>query len=230
MPDFKLGQKPVGLAARLTANQAKGDALATNDVNIDFTKLDPSKMTDRIGIVFDDSGSMSGRITEAHQGVEEFLRNCKPAVTAVTIYPMCSEAMPLTADLIKLANQVKTIQATGGTPLLRTLDKMIQRESLTRAIVFSDGQPDDPNYYTVAQSCKDKKIPVDTVFIGGGSDFYTNRAIQFMQNLAKATDGIFMHFDPAKMNFRTAFKYLSPGYYGMLSDKSVVSDIESGRR
>lgn len=231
MADFKLGQKPVGLAARRAQVLNKSDALINTTPIIDFKSIDPLSCPDRIGIVFDDSGSMAGQtIQDAYAGVEEFLRNCKPVQTAVAIYPMCSTAMPLTADLIMLASKIKSIGGYGGTPLLRTLDALITKEKITRAVVFSDGQPDNPNYDLTASRCREFKIPVDTIYIGDSSSFGTEKAIQFMKNLADATGGVFMHFDPAKMNFRTAFKYLSPAYYAMLSDKAVITDIESGKR
>lgn len=238
---FKVGPKPVGLAARKAA--AKSDALATTEPTMDFKKMNPQEMPDRIGIVFDDSGSMSGyasgsfgwndtngestKIKDAHAGVEEFLRSCKPGKTAVAIYPMNARPMALSCDLIALAMQIKAIEPDGGTPLLPTLDKMLDENKLTRAIAFSDGMADDTQLELIVAKCLNLKVPVDTVYIGNAN---STAPIEFMKRLAEMTGGVFLLFDPAKMNFRTAFKYLSPGYYGLLADKSFVTDLQEGKK
>lgn len=234
---LKIGPKPVGLAARKMAAQKEG--LLVIDPTLEFKKLNPLDMPDRIGIVFDDSGSMGGytnyvspentvnlKIVDAHAGVEEFLRSCSPGKTAVTIYPMNMPPMKISCDLITMAMQIKTIEAIGGTPLIATLHKMLKENNLTRSIVFSDGYPNDARMDYVVGLAKELKVPVDTVYFGGDQP----EPIRFMKELAERTGGIFLHFDPSKMNFRTAFKYLSPGYYGMLADKSFVADIEAGRK
>ncbi len=205
---FKVGA--VGLAAKKAAIAiAKGETPATP----------AEQMKDRIGIVFDDSASMGSYITTAHQGVEEFLRSCRPNETAIAVYPMNSFSYPLTKDLPMLAMRIKSIRATGGTPLVQTLGSMLVAEPLTRAIVFSDGGPDTKDITAIVA----RKIPVDTVFIGNPHD---TEAITFMRVLAERTGGVFLNFDPAKSNFRTAFKYLAPGYRAMLADKSFVSQLE----
>lgn len=220
---LKIGPKPVGLAAKMAA---KNDALAKTGA-FDFKSLNPEEMAERLGIVFDDSGSMSGQaILDAHAGVEEFLRNCKPGQTSVTIYPMNAERIKLSCDLITLSILVHKIEATGGTPLVQKLLQMMRNENIKRAIVFSDGSPNNTYLGEVIPLSKEKKIPVDTVYIGPDLD----TPISFMRGLAEATGGVFLHFDPKKTNFRTAFKYLTPGYYGMLSSSSFRNDLEQGRK
>ena len=100
---------------------------------------------------------------------------------------------------------------------------MLRGNKLTRAIVFSDGSPDSSYTDNVVATCRENKIPVDTVFIGNANDTI---ALNFMKKLAEDTGGIFMHFDPAKSNFRTAFKYLSPGFRAMLADKSFADKLQ----
>lgn len=220
--------KPVGLAAKKLQAEAKGEP------RIDSVEAPPDTATHRIGIVFDDSGSMYGsKISDAHGGVEEFIRNCDPNNTAVAVYPMNEkEGIPklsLTRKLYSVAQGVKQYQPTGGTPLFETLERMLSEEKLTRAIVFSDGSPNggDVNYYKdiAIKSAIEKKIPTDTVYIGDRSD---TTAVTLMQELAERTGGIFLILEPGKANFRTAFKYLSPGYRAMLADKSFVDKIQSG--
>jgi hypothetical protein len=177
-------------------------------------------MEHMIGIVFDDSGSMrSDMIEDAHVGCEEFLRYCEPNKTAVCVYPMNADVLSLSTNLPALAVLINGIRATGGTPLIQKLSKMLRENKLTRAIVFSDGQPQS---YTQAEYdfCVKSKIPVDTVFIGSGY------GSEFMRKLAYDCNGIFLQFERGKSNFRTAFKYLSPGLRYMLAEKSFKDQIQ----
>jgi hypothetical protein len=214
-PPFRVGT--AGLAA-------KRAALAQSEPLTAAPTKPPAEMEHRIGIVFDDSGSMCGEpIKNAHAGVEEFLRSCKPQETAVAIYPMNAAPLRLSVDLPALAMLARGVRDSGGTPLVRTLEQMLQHEKLTRAIVFSDGSPDNRIIDNVVTACKEKEIPVDTVFIGGEHE---NSAIGFMKALAEQTGGIFLHFAPGKANFRTAFRYLTPGNRYMLADKSFADKLQ----
>ena len=205
--------KPTGLAARKAA--AQSEALAAGKT----ITITPQEMEHRIGIVFDDSGSMSSRMSDAHKAVEEFLRSCEKDKTAVAIYPMNESPLALSSNLPALAILVQKIHATGSTPLLQTLKDILRKENLTRAIVFSDGQPDnDRGIETIAEF----KKPVDTVYIGRDNPY----AEDFMRRLAEATGGIYLKFDPNSPNFRNSFKYLSPGLRYMLADKSFVEKLQ----
>lgn len=227
-----VGFKPVGLAARqaaaLTEQAAKREAAGLMPLPKLIT---PAEAIDRIGIVFDDSGSMSTRIENAKAGVEEFLRSCKPGQTAVAVFPMNAPPLSLSTNLPALALLIKNIQVGGCTPLLQTLGKFNLEGAigLNIAIVFSDGSPDygreSSDYGRLVKKHLEAKVPVDTVFIGDGD---SEDAIAFMKALAEDTGGIFLHFDSAKSNFRTEFKYLSPGLRYMLADKSFVEKLEKG--
>lgn len=224
-PSFKV--KAVGLAAKKQALAEKQRAEGK------ITEFDgkPEDATHRIGIIFDDSGSMAGsKIEDAHAGVEEFLRCCDPRNTSVAVYPMnhtYNSIVLLTTKLYSVAQGVKTITAAGGTPMFDTAAKMLGYEKLTRAIMFSDGEPNNEfRKEEVITLAIEKKIPVDTVFIGDAS--YT-RAIELMREIAERTGGVFLIFDPNKANFRTAFKYLAPGYRAMLADKSFVEKLQEGK-
>jgi hypothetical protein len=132
---------------------------------------------------------------------------------------MNADELSLSTNLPALAVLIKSIHATGGTPLIQKLSKMLRANKLTRAIVFSDGCPQsysDADY----NFCVESKIPVDTVFIGSGF------GSEFMQKLASDCNGIFLQFERGKSNFRTAFKYLSPGLRYMLADKSFKDQIQ----
>jgi Mg-chelatase subunit ChlD len=226
---FKIG-KPVGIAARKQAAAlVKGTPTEQDTVN-----LPPAEAKNRIGIVFDDSGSMYGnKITDAHAGVEEFIRNCDPKDTALAVYPMNAASgatqYRLSRRLYEIAQGVKTYSPTGGTPLFETMELLLRSEALTRGIVFSDGEPNyndrDKFKESSISEAIERKIPIDTVFIGSKD---STTAIATMQEIAERTGGVFLIFEPGKANFRTAFKYLSPGFRAMLADKSFVEKVESG--
>jgi Mg-chelatase subunit ChlD len=222
------GVKPVGLAARKAAVAAK------KPEQVISSDLPPATAQHRIGIVFDDSGSMYGhKIKDAHAGTEEFIRNCDPSSTAIAVYPMNADCghiqYSLTRKLYEVAQGVKAYAPTGGTPLFETTELMLKAENLNRAIVFSDGEPNhkdvDSFKETAIATAIEHKIPVDTVFIGNKDNTY---AIALLQEIAERTGGVFLIFDPAKVNFRTAFKYLTPGFRAMLADKSFVAKVEAG--
>jgi hypothetical protein len=213
---FKVGQKLTGLAAKKAAMaEATGIPIPKS----------PHEMEHRIGIVFDDSGSMSReQITDCHEGIEEFLRSCAPNSTAVTIYPMNAPKLDLTTNLPALAILVRSISASGGTPLVETATRMIEENPITRAIVFSDGMPRTTSgniYDALIQA----GVVIDTVYIPA-SNFIEIAAAAFMRKLAADTDGIYLQFERGKSNFRTAFKYLSPGLRYMLADRSFVDKLE----
>lgn len=224
-PVFKM--KAVGLAAKKQAVAATAKAAGTI---VEFEGK-PEEATHRIGIVFDDSGSMSGKkIEDAHAGTEEFIRCCDPRNTAISVYPMNSNyhtAIALTTKLYNVAQGIKTFQATGGTPLFEAAKDMLQNEKITRGIIFSDGEPNSEyKKEEVIGDAIEKKIPIDTVFIGDASREY---AVALMKEIAERTGGVFIILDPSKSNFRTAFKYLSPGYRAMLADKSFVEKLQEGK-
>jgi hypothetical protein len=222
---FKVGIKKVGLAAKIE------QAAKNNPDRIEIT-TPPNEMQNRIGIVFDDSGSMVGTsIKDAHKGCEEFLRSCDPKTTAIACYPMNTKnsnengnlEIKLSVNLMMISTLINKYRALGGTPLYETTKKIMENEPINRAIVFSDGQPNygDVTENDVVTIALEKKIPIDTVYIG-----YSDN--ETLQKLAERTGGIYLHFDSNKSNFRTAFKYLSPGYRAMLADKSFVDKLQKG--
>lgn len=216
---FRLGAQ-VGLAAKKKAAQEQ-KALTSNPTE---PVLPPAKMPDRIGIVMDDSGSMAGQpMTDAHTGIVEFLKNCKPTSTAVAVYPMNATPMILCTTLPALATLVQAIRASGSTPALETLIKMLKQEQLTRAIVFSDGAFWNQRMNEAVNLAKEQKVPVDTVFIGPSDE---TKAIELMTELAERTGGLFLHFIPGKSSFAQSFKYLTPGFRAMLADKSFADKIQ----
>lgn len=213
---FKPGQRLTGLAAkRAAAEEATGQPKVTP----------PEEMKYRIGIVFDDSGSMGDEQNkDAIEGVEEFLRSCPANETAIAIQPLNKEGLRLNSNLPAVAIYVKGIRSTGGTPMIRQTNEMLAANRLTRVIVFSDGAPTDNVNENLYKKLTSYEIPIDTVYIP--NSYIDEHCEFFMKKLAEDTRGIYLRFQRGKSNFRTAFKYLSPGLRYMLADKSFVAKLE----
>lgn len=217
----------------------------------------PAECSERIRIVFDDSSSMGGRVDDAKKGVVEFLRNCIPNQTAVAVHFMNTKAWntALRSDLPMLGVDIQEAQlAMAGTPMFNTMLKAMKESPLlTRMVVFTDGSPTDvltaeesnelqPFWGSSADTWiksadvlidlakrfgGEKCIPVDTVFFGV-EEPYTLRQRELLRYLADKTGGFFMVFDPAKVNFRTAFKYLAPVNRLQLTSGSFRAALERG--
>jgi hypothetical protein len=146
--------------------------------------------------------------------------------------------------------------SSGGTPFFNACKKALEaRPTLTRLIVFTDGAPTDKleaeadedfsiaGYYsfdhsqgwtssakviiTIAKHVGGEKcIPIDTVYFGGGNE----RNMSLLRYLSDNTGGFFLHFDPAKVNFKTAFKYLAPVNRLRLTSGSFRASLERGEQ
>lgn len=217
----------------------------------------PAECTDRIRIVFDDSGSMSGQITDAKKGVVEFLRNCIPNQTAVAVHFMCTHtwSTALRSDLPVLGADIEEVELRlGGTPMFNTAKAaLLASPALTRMVLFTDGSPTDElqpeageeaamTDYWGSDPTKDSWtrsadiiikiancIPIDTVFFGPAVE-YTQRQRDLLRYLSDKTGGFFMVFDPQKVNFRTAFKYLAPVNRLQLTSGSFRASLERGEK
>jgi Mg-chelatase subunit ChlD len=100
-------------------------------------------MNNKLAIVFDDSGSMSGQpIKDAHSGVRGFTNQCIPTETSIAVYPLNDDPKPLTCNYDLLNMAVSGIRATGGTPLYaKTQVALNSSDSYDRLVIFSDGDP-----------------------------------------------------------------------------------------
>ena len=212
--------------------------------------VSPNKCPDRNRIVFDDSGSMGMQVENAKKGVVEFLRNCIPNQTAVALHFMNTTSWntQLRSDLPLLGQDILECELrSGGTPFFNTLKKALEATPvLTRLIAFTDGAPTDQltpdtseeiqDYWAqnnwmastnvIVQLAKaiggDKPIPIDTVYFGGQNQ----RNMDLLRYLSSETGGFFLHFDPAKVNFKTAFKYLTSGLRLQLTSGSFRAALE----
>lgn len=235
-------------AARKAAMEPKKDAM------IKF--IDPAEARERLRIVADDSGSMSGEVQNVKDGIVELLRNSTPNQTAVAVHLLCkadsdNPMSKLESDLPKLGGLVQSTKfGMGGTPLFRRMKETLEATPFcTRLVVFTDGSPTDsilewkpyqpdeqfalafphePDAIAIVNIAKSKEVPIDTIFFG--SEEYNTDAVKLLKYLASETGGYFMVFDPQKVSFKKAFKYLSAGNRLMLASESVRKEIESGKR
>ena len=206
----------------------------------------PKDCKDRTSILGDDSGSMgTANFENAKKGIVEYLRNCTPGETAVSVHWLNledkkEETSIFSSDLVATANSVtETSYNAGGTPLFRRLEELLEEERiLNRIVLFTDGSPTDsygvPFIEKAARllrdrSVKARNISIDTVFFGT-TDLYTSRERELLQFLSSETGGIFLVFDPSKTNFAKAFKYLAPPSRLMLASESFRKEVEEGKR
>jgi hypothetical protein len=223
-----------------------GIAAKREAVKTAIKDLNPNESEHRIGIIFDDSGSMSSqvenksKIDHAQIGVRNFVQQCNPKDTSLAIYPLNEKAQQLICDFDVLNLYIGTIRPTGGTPLYWVTIKILTECDLTRGVIFSDGEPTDGSgYYSTTedsdseerQSLKEKmislaiekKIPLDCIFIG----YTTEKGYILLKEIADRTGGIFVHFKDAA-SLGQGLKYLSPAMRGMLLNAELKAKIERG--
>lgn len=229
----------------IAANRAQAEEI--------INTINPLKVPNRIGMVFDDSGSMGGQaIQDAHSAVKNFTASCNFNDTSIAIYPLNLEPKPLTVDYDILNMFVMGIKATGSTALYTKLLDMFTKESITRAVVFSDGDPTDskllgnsegwdskPSTYAVdcIDKYKAKEIPIDTIYIGKGKVGYTDDSedanevyasgYNEMKEISKRTNGIFIHFTDSN-SLSKNLKYLAPRYRALLANAELKEKIQKG--
>jgi len=232
-------------AAREAATAAK--AAKSGESHTPTKYVSPDACSDRTRIVFDDSYSMSDHIKDAKDGVVEFFRNCIPNQTACAVHFLDTDdpeklLSSLQTNLPALGGELLDFKlAMGGTPLYTRMNEVIQLQ-LTRMVAFTDGSPTDTHHLVpykgneenqfadadvIIAKAVEKKVPIDTVFFGSAN---STKEIELLKYFAEKTGGYFLHFDPAKVNFATAFKYLAPVNRLMLASESVRKEIESGKR
>lgn len=244
-------------AARMAALENKNSNHSSEAPIIKY--IDPSSVKERIRILGDDSGSMDSQFKNATRGIEEFLRNCIPNQTAVAVHWLNNsssnfteeeqsepyDTTKLTTNLPRLSRAVKeTLANSGGTPLFTVLKGLFDFEpKLSRAVLFTDGQPTDfnidfycskqkewlPSADIIIEIAVRMHIPIDCVFFGEDT-YHSQKPIELLKYISEKTGGFFMIFDPKKVDFGTAFKYLAPVNRMMLASESVRKEIESGKR
>lgn len=235
---IKTNKPPIGgLKKGIAANRAAFEQ--------EIKQLDPTTVPNRLGLIFDDSGSMSGDpIEDAHKAVKAFTDNCNMKDTSVAVYPLNAAPKSLICDYDIVNMYVGGIDATGGTPIFAVLRQLIEKEPITRAVLFSDGDPTDgtvlgneqqtnEDFWYGAKSktsgleaiklYKDKEVPVDTIYIGiDGTKGYRE-----MQEIARLTNGVFIHFKDSS-SLSTGLKYLAPKFRALLMNPEIKERIQRG--
>jgi len=243
--------KKAAIEAAKAAAKAKNTPTAEDAVLMTFVPVSNALIKDKMRIVFDDSGSMAEHITDAKQGNIEYMRNVIPNTGAVSIHFLCTTSdesarlATLDTDLPAIAKRLEDIRLhLGSTPLFTKLLEVVKLDPTTRIIAFTDGAPTDSiigegvgSYSTLEWYKKNadviiavaisKRIPIDTVYFGGD---YAENEIALLKYLAEKTGGYFLHFNPAKVNFSKAFKYLAPVNRKLLASASFRAELEAGKK
>lgn len=246
---FQVTNPSAAKAATLRA--ARETAATTTKPDAIMKWINPEDCAERLRIIFDDSGSMAGQIENAKLGTTELIRNSIPNQTAVSIHfleTVDEKLAMLNSNLIEMAQLLKDKRLSlGGTPMFECLMRTIAlNPKATRYVAFSDGSPTDSllvkeeicsitdrlerwkaNADIIIAEAKKSEAPIDTVFFGPE---YNKDEIALMEYIATRSDGYFLHFDPKKVNFAKAFKYLAGPARLMLASESVRKEIESGTR
>lgn len=200
----------------------------------EITNNPPESMPNRICILPDCSGSMSGvvnvndalppatsrtKMDYLKEAVESFGDNCKWSETAVAVVSFPSDVieLPLTNQQGMFLAGVTTLKVSGDTPMGHSMARAIETVPMTRAIIISDGEAtDNPMPVETAHQYAEAKIPIDCVHIG-----YDQHGEELLQEVAKITGGKYIKFDNVA-NFAKALKYLTPAYRALLEAPSAA--------
>ena len=183
---------------------------------------DPNTRANRIALLLDVSGSMSGHKEESlRNAVASFVNSCSFADTSVALEPFGEgwpppNRLPLTTFGPMLLTTAMMLRASGGTPMAEAMDYVLNSYSLTRCVLVSDGQPDsEERAYDVARQYQTASLPCDCVHIGDSSS-----GEQCLRKIAEMTGGQFIKFTDIN-SFAKSFKYLTPAYYAQLTSGNV---------
>ena len=181
---------------------------------------DPATKVNRIGLLLDVSGSMSGaKIVSLRDAVSSFITSCDMRDTSLALEPFGDDGgnrVALTCFAPMLITTVQMLNAVGGTPMADALHYALGSYPLTRAVLVSDGQPDSEQAaYTEAVNYREAGVPCDCVHIGHNSD-----GEQCLRRIAEITGGQYIKFTDIQ-SFSKQFKYLTPAYYGQLTSGAL---------
>ncbi|HEY1646312.1 MAG TPA: vWA domain-containing protein [Candidatus Saccharimonadales bacterium] len=220
-----LAKKPT-LSAEDSAAEAEVAAFQTPAEIIETT-------TERIRIIFDDSGSMGSFVTDeqgkskpaselAAEGTIDYMKSCTPKSTAIGIAFLNAPALPLTRNIPKLAPEVKAMAANGGgTPLFGALRNLVQAQPIhkyTRALIFTDGQATDGYSFDIVKLMGDVQelgIPIDLILIGNFTVASLSPDHRTLKNLCETTKGTFLICKDGAI-FKAKLKYFAPPLRYML--------------
>lgn len=168
--------------------------------------VDINTLPNRLVIMIDQSGSMNGEpIKLLENAVQDFIQKSNPSDTAIAVESFPEEtSIEMTNDKMKLWMLCMGLRASGGTPMLETMTRVLGTSSrMTRAIIISDGQP-DRSPIAGAREYARKEIKIDTVHIGD-----SEMGVDVLKQISEITGGLFVKFKDIK-SFSTAFAFLLP--------------------
>lgn len=189
------------------------------------TQPDVSSMQHRIGLMLDVSGSMhtDGKMSALIDAMTSFLDSCDLTTTALAIETFGDDEphkLPLTTFHPLLMTTIMSLRAVGGTPMSPAMYFVLRTYPVTRCVLVSDGQPDNPSAcIEAADQYADATIAVDCVHIGDST-----RGEALMQQIAERTGGLFIKFRDIK-SFASSFKYLTPALRQFLTDGSDAAKL-----
>lgn len=179
-----------------------------------------SQLPNRIGLMLDVSGSMSGeKIEMCRLAGSSFAEQCDPNETAVAVNTFePSVRINLTTQFNYISSEVQSLLTRGGTPMAEAMLDMLSNEPITRGVIVSDGEPDcrGSEVIRIAKDYKDAGIPIDCVHIGGSED-----GERVLRDIAHITGGLYIKFTDVQ-NFAKNFKYLTPKYRALLMEPGAA--------
>lgn len=212
----KINLRPQGgLASRLRAAEL---AKEIPGIGIAAELGDPIKKENRIAMLLDCSGSMSGEPIKLLQAAaQDFVSKANFTTTSIALesFPAGTRTN-LTSDKAQLWMLCIGLDSGGDTPMCSAMSYVLESVPATRAILISDGQPtDDRSYYNDepasgslafqrAFEYKAKGIIVDTVHVGT-----SEQGEDVLQRIAEITGGIYVKFRDIQ-KFAEAFRFLLP--------------------
>jgi uncharacterized protein YegL len=192
----------------------------------------------RLVLMLDCSGSMAEmvecnqnnpnptrKIDHLKKAIEGFLTQCNWEDTAIAIetFPHTEYGFPVLSNQHFLHwNNVSQLTASGGTPMAEAMSVALERYSLTRGILVSDGIANNPaESLNKAREFKESGTPVDTVHIGD-----EQAGEELLQQIAEITGGMYIKFTDVS-NFSKAFSFLAPSKRASLAlmEKNEVAAL-----
>lgn len=195
-----------------------------------------STFPNRIGLLLDISGSMGSavyssednkaKIDHLKDAVGDFTTSCNSGDTAITVYSfpgsgdadfddygrsVPTQGLNLTNQPFAVVGFVNGLHAHGGTPMAPAMMLLLEQQPITRALLISDGDADNPSGAIAnAHHYKEAGIQIDCVHIGdskGGEET--------LKTIAEITGGNYFKWSKVGA-FARNVKYLSPGFKAML--------------
>jgi molecular chaperone DnaK len=156
--------------------------------NADLDRLATSTETD-VALLIDCSSSMcGGAIEDAKKAAISFVGNFKIQNGRVGLIAFPGGMVhPLCTDFPSITSRIKTLNASGGTPMTEALDiaysqMLIQGEGENVIVLLSDGAPANPSSAEAsAEIAKKKGIRIITIGVSGADE-------QFLKKIASSPD------------------------------------------